>query len=319
MSGPASKTILRFDIATLVMLRTVLERRNLTLAARELGLTQPSISNGLRRVREVLGDPLLVRSKSGMVLTRRGETLLAQLKDVVPQLERIAAPGQFDPATSTELFHVAASDHASLVLVPRVLRRLRAEAPGTSLSVSLVQGGQVVDSDRPELGLRLGWLQSLPEYWMARRLIDDEMVVICARDAEWQPETFTLASLEAGSHVALMTEEARFNSRADQALAKLGVRRNVAAWTTNFSSIPLMVEDSELLALFPRSLARMYCRLAAIRILPMPVQIGEYNVTMAWHPRIHEDPSYVWLRGIIAEAAAEVGRDQDPRGTGAVA
>jgi DNA-binding transcriptional LysR family regulator len=300
-----SSNILRFDGTTLVTIRHILAERNLTAAAQLAGLTQPAASNALARVRKVLGDPLLVRGRNGLALTPRGELLLAQLEQIVPLLETMAKPPSFDPATSDMLFNVAASDHASLMLMPRVLRKLREEAPHVRISVSLIQGGQArgVDLEKAGFDLRLGWLQALPQYWYSRRLVDDQIAVICAASSGLSEKTLTPEMFEKLGHVALATERPLYQTLADQALARLGIQRNVVAWTTNFTAIPLMVAGSDLIALFPLSLARLYQGFADIRVLPSPVPLGEYHITMAWHPRVKDDPAYQFLRAIIIDAA----------------
>jgi DNA-binding transcriptional LysR family regulator len=305
MSNIQPANILRFDVATLVTIRHILAERNLTAAAHLAGITQPAASNTLARVRKVLADPLLVRGRSGLSLTARGELLLSQLDEVVPLLEAMAKPPEFDPATSSTMFNIAASDHASLLLMPRVLRKVRDMAPSVRISVSLIQGGQArgVDLEKSGFDLRLGWLQTLPPYWFSRRLLDDSIGVICSAHSGLTAETFTAEVFQSRGHVALATEKPLYQTLADQALARLGIQRNVVAWTTNFTAIPLMVAGSDLIALFPLTLARLYQGFAGIRAFPSPVPLGEYHITMAWHPRVKDDPAHQWLRSVIIEAA----------------
>src|SRR5690606_8828663 len=142
--------------------------------------------------------------------------------------------------------------------------------PSVRISVSLIQGGQArgVDLEKAGFDLRLGWLQSLPQYWFSRRLVDDGIGVICSAGSGLTAENLTAEAFEKRGHVALATEKPLYQTLADQALGRLGIQRNVVAWTTNFTSIPLMVAGSDLIALFPLSLARLYQGFADIRALP---------------------------------------------------
>lgn len=307
MTQDAKIDFIRFDIATLLMVHRVLETRNLSHAARELGISQPSISNGMKRVRKTFGDPLITRGKQGMMLTSRGEILLEQLRDVVPKLAEIAQPAEFDPATSNDLFHIATSEHAGLVLVPEIIKLVRVAAPNVRIAVTIVHGGQSIDHDRPEHNLRLGWLATLPQYWTARRLIDDEIVVICGDSAPYHHATFGPDDFASAKHVAAVTEAPRYRSIADKTLGKAGLKRDVAAWATSFTSIPLIVENTDLIALCPLSLALRYRKFADLKIMKVPADLGEYYINMAWHPRLNADPGYVWLRMMIVKAAAKIG------------
>lgn len=303
--------ISRFDIGTLMLIRTLLAERSVTTAARLHGLSQPAASNALARCRRAFCDPLLVRGPSGMTLTARGRILLDHLIDIAPRIEALTRPAEFVPERSNAMMALAASDHASLLLVPRITSRLSTIAPDIRLAISLVQSGSPDSTilERAGVDLRLGWLQSLPQSWYQRKLIDDEIGIICRADAEVTPETIDQDYFLKARHVALATDRPYYQTLADQALARQGLERKVGVWTTNFTAIPLIVAQSDMIAFFPMTIARMYQKFADIKVLPNPVEVGKYNISMAWHPRIHEDPAYKWLRAQIITAANELTGD----------
>ena len=291
-----------------MLVRTILSEGSVTAAARITGVSQPAASNALARCRKAFGDRLIVRGSSGMALTARGRMLLEQLNDVAPRIEAMTRPPEFVPATSTAMMGLASSDHASLLLIPRVTERISRDAPGVRLAVSLVQAGgpDPEKLERAGVDLRLGWLQSLPQSWYTRRLLDDEIGIIVRADADVSAETIDRAFFLRTRHVALATDRPYYQTLADQALARQGIERKVGVWITNFTAIPLIVAQSDMIAFFPMSIARMYQKFADIKVLPSPVEVGSYNVSMAWHPRIHEDPGYRWLRSEISAAAEDI-------------
>lgn len=300
--------ISRFDVGTLMLIRTILAERSVTTAARLSGISQPAASNALARCRRAFGDTLLVRGPTGMTLTARGRILLDQLIDIAPRIEALTRAAEFVPESSNAMMALAASDHASLLLVPKITSRLSKIAPDIRLAISLVQSGgpDSTKLERAGVDLRLGWLQSLPQSWYQRKLIDDEIGIICSADAEVTAETIDQEFFLKTRHVALATDRPYYQTLADQALARQGLERKVGVWTTNFTAIPLIVAQSDMIAFFPVSIARMYQTFANIKLLPNPVQVGKYNISMAWHPRIHEDPAYKWLRAQIIEASNEL-------------
>ena len=124
----------RIDLNLLVYLDVLLRERNVTRAASYLGITQPAMSNGLRRLRELFDDPLLVRTSEGMTPTERALELQPVVRSVLAAVERAVQPKKpFDAARSTRVFRIMASDYAESTLIPAVLERLQREAPGETL------------------------------------------------------------------------------------------------------------------------------------------------------------------------------------------
>src|SRR5215467_2806100 len=129
----------RFDLSLLQALYALLEERHVTRAAKRCFLSQPAMSRALERLRDMLHDPLLVRSGRTYQLTVRGERLLQELNSLMPRLDALVRGEAFEPVRSRERFRMALTDHASAVLLPTLLERLRAEAPSIYLDVSAWQ------------------------------------------------------------------------------------------------------------------------------------------------------------------------------------
>ena len=123
------------DGRLLKLLLAVVEAGSVTGAAQRLGVTQSAVSHLLDKLRAITGDPLFVKSGRGIVATSRAEALAVQARELLSSMERFAQPGAFDPARWQTTFTVAANDFQRDVLLPPLMARLRAVAPGVALRV----------------------------------------------------------------------------------------------------------------------------------------------------------------------------------------
>lgn len=322
MSNIHKLNIARLDVAMIAALEVLLSERSVSRAARRVGLTQPAMSNALARMRIAFADPLLVRGREGMMLTARAEILLQQLTEIIPQLEALGKGPAFDPATAETTFRIALTDHAGVVLMPRVLQSLHGEAPRIRTHTSTISSRQT-DFDELEaerFDLRLGWMHSLPAHWHRRKLLDEELVVVGARSNVALREPLELHEFLALDHVALATNRPLFQNLTDQALAKAGLQRNIVAQISHFAIVPFIVAGSNLVAMFPRRLANSFRGAADLQIVRSPFPFEDFNLSMAWHPRVHHDIDHRWLRNLVVRCAAtiddpdlpEAGRATDP-------
>ena len=124
----------RVDLNLLVYLDALLRERNVTQAAHSLGLSQPAMSNGLKRLREVFNDPLLIRTSDGMTPTAKAEELEPQLREILTNVDRALQPTEeFVPETENRVVRLMASDYAESTLFPYVLKP--EQAPGITLDI----------------------------------------------------------------------------------------------------------------------------------------------------------------------------------------
>lgn len=302
------------DLNQLPVLAVLLETRQVTRAAQRLGLSQSATSHALARLREVFGDPLLVRGPEGLVLTRRAEALQQPLREALDRLEgAVFAPAPFDPARAERTFSVAAADYLEIELAPNLLRRTRAEAPGIQLWFrsfgdealkSLADGtlDLLIAPPRPELdrpGLR------------TRQLFEDNFVSLVrpghpALKRRWTPELF------AELPHAFVAPRGRPGGAVDVALDKLGLTRKVVFATPHFLVAPLVIAESDLVLTIPRRMAAaLEGRLGLVQVEP-PVELPNFPVAMFWHERSHGEGAHVWLREAVV-AASEVRRAPRPR------
>ena len=144
------------DLNLLRVFQALLEEQSATRAGERLGLTQSAVSHALGRLRASLGDDLFERGASGLQATPRALEMAPAIRAALKMLEDAVSPSRFDPATTDRLFHVAASPYARSVIMPAVVRRVLAEAPGAKLHLVSPSSNVVDDLDRGRLDVVIG-------------------------------------------------------------------------------------------------------------------------------------------------------------------
>jgi molybdate transport repressor ModE-like protein len=304
MSHIHGSPLSKLDLGMIVALEIMLRERSVSKAARSVGLSQPAMSNALARMRDIFNDALLVRSEGGMVLTERGERLLEQLGTLVVELETLADPSSFDARVSTATFRLAATDHAGATVLPDVFRMAADEAPGVQIHALTMPSREIDlhDADTGAVDLRLGWIRALPANWHMRALFEEELVVIGSDSNPALAEPLDMERFLALPHIALATDRPMFQNLTDQALAAEGHVRNIVGTISHFAMAPFIVARGDQVAMFPKRLAEYYRPWTGLRIVESPFFFKGFTVSLAWHPRVHNDPGHKWLRDLIVRS-----------------
>jgi DNA-binding transcriptional LysR family regulator len=299
------------DLNLLVALRALLSERHVTRAAARVGLSQPAMSHALSRLRELLGDPLLVRTPSGMRPTPRAEAMTAPLERALEEIGRlISSPAPFDPRLSTRKFRIASNDYMELVLFPRLLRKLWHEAP--SIDVRIINLGGDVSADLAEgrLDVAMGVVGQLtsadgPRGLRSRNLVSDGFVCVVREEHPVVKKRLTLDDFVALPH-ALVAPRGDGGSVVDSALARIGKTRRVAVEIPHFLVAPHVVRETDLVLTLAARIAVTLAPLLGLRQIPPPLELPGFTMSMVWHERQHVDPAHVWLRDLIATVAKDL-------------
>ncbi len=296
---------IRLDTRMLTGLELLLSERNISKAAKRVGLSQPAMSNTLARLRRYFSDPLLVYGPGGLILTPRAEKILEQVRRLNADLDALLVPDSFDPQLSREIFRVATSDYASFVLMPAIVKRVRESAPRVTIMTAVVPT-DLNELEAQRYDLRIGWLRSLPAHWYRRTLINEGFVVMGAASNARFRAGLTAESFCELRHVVMNTVRPLTLSHLDSLLNAHGLTRDIALSVDHFSTIPAVVAETDLIAVIPTRLAKIFQRSVDVLVQPLPVTIGDYDTSMGWHPRSHEDPSQKWLREVIGDVASKL-------------
>jgi DNA-binding transcriptional LysR family regulator len=291
------------DLNLLTSLDALLEERNVTRAAGRLGLTQPAVSHSLRRLRDLLGDELLVRTPHGMRPTPRALELRPAVRAALDAAEAVlqAAPA-FDPRRAERRFTVAVIDQAAFQLMPQLVERLTREAPGVRIDVPPMLAGRFSDALAGELDLAIGVFFDSPAGIREQHLWREEFVCVVRRGSRAARGRFDLRRYLSLPHI-VVTPRGGPGSPVDDALAATGQRRSVVMTTPHFLLAPQIVATTDLVWTAPGGLASAFAGQLPLTVRDVPLPLSGFDVAMRWHIRLDRDPGLAWLRTMLRAAA----------------
>jgi DNA-binding transcriptional LysR family regulator len=321
-------TELNFRTLDLNLLRVfdeVMTERSLTRAARNLSLTQPAVSNALRRLRETLGDELVQRSGQGVAPTPRAAAIWPAVREALQQLQDSLSPRTFEPATASSTFVLSMADATAAELVPGLIGILENEAPEVSIRVlplSTRDPRRLLEEQATDLAV--GFFPAVLADLTAReqaghapgfahqRLYSGEYVCVMRRDHPLARGPFTLARYCAARHL-LVSFSGRPFGFIDEALASLGRKRRVVLTVNQFFTAGRVVGNSNLLTVLPRHFVRVTGHAEDLVLRDLPFDVPPVHVDALWHRLAEHNPAHVWLRGAVMRAAAAAFADFSAR------
>lgn len=291
------------DLNLLLSLDALLRQRNVTRAAKQMGLSQPTVSAALSRLRRHFGDELLTRVGNGYQLT----PLATQLSDLthiaVSSVERVftAAP-VFEPGTSTREFTLLASDYVVAILGHTIADLFAEEAPHARLRFRPITPAVVERADQALLTTDLMLLPHVAVTALSHTdLYRDEWVCVVSATNPLAGTGLTVDALRTLPWVA--TYHGTLTSTLSaQRLRTLGIEPHVQVASENFLTAPALVAGSDRIALLPRRLVELLALDVGVRALPCPFEAGPLIEAMWWHPVHDDDPQHSYLRDVVMRA-----------------
>jgi DNA-binding transcriptional LysR family regulator len=304
-----------FNLNLLLALDGLLSKRSVTAAARQVRVTPSAMSHSLAELRDHLGDPLLVRSGRGMVLTPRAEALVGPVHTLLKDAERLLRGGtHFDPATTSRRFVVAAPDFLATLLLPPLLEAATRQAPNISFEiVPSVRRGNAWLLETGEVDLALGAIVDDAPSIRRMDLVTDGFACAVRKGHPDIRGTLSIDTYVRVPHLLITLGDDAAPTWIDQALAKLGKKRHIGVRVRYFMSAPLIVSRSNLLLTGPRTLIRYFAELVPLQVLEPPIELPTYAEEAYWHERFDADPAHTWLRKLLKTTASSYGLQERPR------
>jgi DNA-binding transcriptional LysR family regulator len=295
----------RPDLNLLVTLDVLLAEGSVARAARRLRLSPSAMSRALARLRETMGDPLLVRAGRSLVPTPRALELREQVSRLVEDGEAALRPvGKLDLQQLVRTFTLRTTDGFAENFGADLIARVSAAAPGVRLRFvakadkdsTLLREG-LIDLETGVVGKTMG-----PEV-RAQALFRDRFIGVVRQGHPLAKGKITPARYAAGRHISV-SRQGLDRGPIDAALASLGLERNIVAIVGGFPAALALARGSDLIASVPEKHTGVLR--AGLHSFSLPVPTPEITVSLLWHPRLDADPAHRWLRGHVREVCAAI-------------
>lgn len=303
------------DLALLGTLDALLQEGSVTRAARRVGLSTPAMSHALARIRERLGDPLLVRAGRSMVLTPRAEALRPRIRSVVAEAAQALAPDR--PFSARELaraFTIHATDHVLTVLGLQIDHIVHDEAPGVILRFIPNTPDDPSALRDGSADLSIGIYADLPPELRTRPLLTDRFVCVVRDGHPAVKKRLSLDQFLSLDHIQV-APRGKPGGYIDDVLAERGLSRRVTRAVPFFlAALHLTAHTDHVLTISER-IARVMAPSLGLQIFEPPLPLRPYALKLVWHPRFDGDPGHLWLREALAQATRLVAGDthKDPQ------
>lgn len=296
------------DLNLLLVLHHLLVERRVSKVAQTLGMTQPGVSNALKRLRLVLNDELFVRTAQGMEPTpyaaQLGEPIGYALSTIFDTLNDGV---RFDPLTSERKFKIGMTDIGEVYFLPLLITALREQAP--HVSISTVRNTAINLQDEMEAGhidMAIGLLPQLKSGYFQRNLFRQRYVCMFRQGHELDKPGITVEDFERAEHVVVVSGGTG-HALMDQSIERLGVTRRAVLTVPHFVAVGHILSASSMIATVPERYAMACVKPFGLRYVKHPLPLPEVNINIFWHARFNKEPANQWLRRLIFDRFADGG------------
>lgn len=299
------------DLNLLVVFNQLLLDRSASIAAEKLGLTQPAVSNALKRLRAALQDDLFLRTSRGMEPTPYALHLSEPVIYALNALQTaFNTRDSFDPLSSTRTFQIAMTDIGEMYFMPPLMAALAKEAPGVRISTVRPHTGKLRDDMASgTVDVALGLLPNLQAGFFQRRLFRHPYVCVFREDHPVAKAPLTLKQFCELDHVGVLAANTG-HGEIDGLLERAGIQRHLKLMLPHFIAVGHVLQTTDLIATLPERFAER-CRVPfGLVTSPHPVKLPDIAINLFWHAKFNRDPANIWLRQRLVELFADSEVDQ---------
>ncbi len=293
----------KIDLNLLVLFEVVCSTGAIGAAAERLHMTQPAMSMGLKRLRELVDDPLFVRAGRGVEPTVKASQLIGPVREALGIINRQLAGGEaFDLAGLKRHFRIVVADSMEPVVMPPILRRIAVEAP--EITIESVAGTREFGAELKSGQLDMACFGYLIDGADIKSVAVDlyDLVAIVRRDHPRARRGLDIEGYRKLRHVVL-NRELQIVANVVKDMVAADVTRRVPYVVGKLWSVPAIVEATDMAAMLPRRFATYAAARFDIEIHEAPMPLPRQHVYLMWHERHEDDPGHRWLREAIVEVA----------------
>jgi len=274
--------------------------RSVSRSAEAMGQAQPTASIWLARLRKELGDPLFVRTGSGLEPTPRADALIGPARSAIAMLQRLGEPDEaFVPQNSERCFRICMTDASHITLLPLLLRKLRIVGPGIRIEVPRIDSGTAKRLSEAEADIAIGLVPDLEAGFYQQTLYTQDWICLANARHPRLDAALTRSAYEAEGHVVIAYGTG--HRLLDEAVRAADIRRRVMLELPGFLGLAGVVAATDLLATLPRQIGETLARANKLKVLSCPFAIPSFTVKLHWHERYHNEPGHRWLRGLCTQ------------------
>lgn len=300
-----------FDVRLMRTLLLLVTECSVSRTAEILGQTQPTVSLALKRLRELISDPILVRSGGALVPTERGLELRVALQRLLVDIDSLLSPPpSFDPEHTERRFRIAAANCLDTAFLPRIFSRLAEEAPRASIDVATLPGHDELMAHLADgsLDLVVGNWPRPPEQLRMAPLLSTPIKCVVAAD---HPLAATVGPLSidrymAERHLSPSADFMKQYSPIDGRLMELGLSRHIAASVPEYAIVPHMLAGSGLVFTTGAPFAEQLAERGDFAVIDAPVEFGSMDFYLLWHDCKHHSPAHTWFRHLVKAAVVDL-------------
>jgi DNA-binding transcriptional LysR family regulator len=295
----------RLDTQLIRVLHLVLQERSVSRAADKLGITQPAVSSALKRLRELTGDPLLVRTRNGMTPTERALALMTPLRKALDGIDEILDHiERFQPHATNRTFGVGAPDYFDAFFLSNLSAALRQKAPHARLNVRSLSLD--IDFERlledGDIDVVIGNWPHPPDYLRTLPLFDDEVVCMVGhRHPLAKKDAISADDYLRAQHLAPVPYAGGIRGAIDDHIHRLGHRRDIRISLPYFHVAPYVLTTTDLIFTTGRRFAEPFAKILPLKVMQAPLDFPPLRFYQLWHERTHESTAARWLREQISD------------------
>ena len=287
------------DLNLIRVFVAIFETRSVTQAAGRLELTQPTVRHSLARLRDAYKDRLFIRGPQGLSPTPLCEQLFQSLSAALATIEGTLEQQHFDPAHSARRFRLAMSDIGALYFVPPLLRRFQALAPGIQIDVVDLSEALAGELSAGRIDFAVGNLPGLAATTRSQLLFREHYVCLVSNTHPSIGEAMTVDQFAAARHILVASAASRHHF-IEGVLSQQGISRNVVARVPQFTILPQLLTQSDLVVMLPSRVASLYVAQGGLRAVPLPVSLPDFEIRLYWHTRQGGSPGHLWMLEQVA-------------------
>ncbi|PVZ66796.1 LysR substrate-binding domain-containing protein [Pelagibaculum spongiae] len=313
----SQRNLRTLDLNLLPIFDALMQQQHLSRAAEQLSMSQPAVSNALKRLRERFNDPLFIRTAQGLRPTSRAIQLQQQFQPALNQIQQAWQPEIFEPKTSQQNFYLATNAATEYLLAPYLISWLRQTAPHISVHLLPEQTTDIAGKlKQGQLDFVIDFIAYQPSQFQKQLLAYEKLTVICSKQHPLLKGEISIEQFQQLPQVSLIPRQSNHQHQQlgltveqqgtpfQQLMGQQLPSRNLKAHVSSFVAIPEIVSNTDLIAVVPLKIALHYQ--AKLQLIEMPFDYPEVPIYLQWHNNRQKDAAHVWLRESIKALSKEI-------------